>query len=169
MNRSLLPALLAGALLSLATLDPGSAALAHTVEAGDLLLIHPASRPNLPNRPAVVYVTIANDGAGPDRLIAAGSPAFASAEFHRSAMEGGVMTMKPVEAIDLPAGETVELAPGGYHIMLFGGATLYKPGDLFPLVLTFERAGEVAIDVLVEPIDPSRRGHGQMGHPQPSN
>jgi len=164
MNRFLVPALLAGTLLSLATLASGPAALAHTIEAGGLMLIHPNSRPNLPNRPAVVYVTIANDGPAADRLIAASSPAFTAAELHKSAMEGSVMTMKSVEAINIPAGETVELAPGGYHIMLFGGTARYKPGDMFPLVLTFEKAGDIPVEVMVDPIDPSQMGGSQMDH-----
>lgn len=146
-----------------------SQARAQTVEAGDLMIIHPTARPNLPNRPTAAYVAIANDGAAADRLIAIGSPAFDSAEIHVSSMVGGVMTMKPVEAIDLPAGDTVELATGGYHIMLFGAKQLFRPGDTFPLVLTFEKAGEIAIEVMVEKIDPSGAGgmktdHGTMHH-----
>lgn len=172
MKRRLVASLFAAVLVFVAT--PGPAALAHTIEKGDLILIHPTSRPNLPNRPAVAYVTIANDGAAPDRLIRVSSPAFDSAELHKSTMENGVMAMRPVESIDLPPGETVEFAPGGYHIMLFGGSALYKPGDEFPMVFSFEKAGDVTVDVLVEAIDPNRMGagqtgHGATGHSQPSN
>lgn len=150
---------------------------AHTVEAGGLMMVHPTSRPSMPNRPGVVYVRISNDGVEADRLIAVSAPGFASAEIHESAMVNGMMTMHPVEGIDLPAGEAVELAPGGYHIMLFGGQTLYKPGDMFPVVLTFQKAGDITVEVMVEKLDPAamggmgagHSGHGTMEMPKPSN
>jgi len=73
------------------------------------------------------------------------------------------MSMDRVEAIDLPAGETVELAPGGYHIMLFGAKKLFKQDDMFPMVLTFEKKGEVAFEVMVDKLVPGHVGEGQMG------
>lgn len=127
--------------------------------AADLILAHPVSRPNLPNRPAVAYLTIVNQGAAPERLLAAASPDFESAELHQAAMEDGVMKMRPVESIEIGPGETVKLEPGGYHVMLFGAKTLYQPGDRFPLVLTFETSGETTVTVTVGKID-----HGGMNH-----
>jgi hypothetical protein len=65
-------------------------------------------------------------------------------------MEGmGEMTMQPVERIDLPAGETVSLAPGGYHIMLLDLAAPLEVGQTFDITLTFENAGEEAVTVEV--------------------
>lgn len=55
------------------------------------------------------------------------------------------MTMRPVEAIDIPAGETVMLKPGGYHIMLIDLAKPLKVGDKIDLTLKFEKAGEVKV------------------------
>jgi copper(I)-binding protein len=158
-------ALIAGTMFAAAAIlaDPQSVP-ADTVEAGDLMIIHPTARPNLPNRPTVTYVTISNDGPAVDRLTGVSAPDFDSAEIHASSMTDGVMSMQRVEAIDLPAGETVELAPGGYHIMLFGAKKLFKPGDMFPMVLIFEKKGEVAVEIMVEKLDPSMMGAGQMDH-----
>jgi copper(I)-binding protein len=58
-------------------------------------------------------------------------------------MGGGMMTMKPVTSIEIPAGETVELKPGGYHIMLLDVKKVLAVGDTIEVTLTFEKAGEV--------------------------
>ncbi len=140
------------------------AAEAHGVESSDIMLAHPWARPNLPNRPTAAYVTIANDGESADRLLGARSPAFEAVELHLMLKDGDVMKMQPVEAIDLPANETVELAPGGFHMMLFGAQRLFKPGDSFPLALTFEKAGEIEIKVKVARGQSEHTGHGQHEH-----
>ena len=76
------------------------------------------------------------------RLLSVESPLAASAEIHNMSMQSGVMKMSPVEGIDVPAGKTVKLAPGGYHVMLMGLKQQMKAGDLVPLKLTFELAGK---------------------------
>lgn len=58
-------------------------------------------------------------------------------------MGGGMMTMKPVSTIEIPGGETVELKPGGYHIMLLDVKKVLAVGDTIEVTLTFEKAGEV--------------------------
>ena len=58
-------------------------------------------------------------------------------------MGGGMMTMQPVESIPVPAGETVELKPGGYHVMLLDVKKVLAVGDTIDVTLTFEKAGEV--------------------------
>ncbi|MCP4309275.1 MAG: copper chaperone PCu(A)C [bacterium] len=62
---------------------------------------------------------------------------------------GGAMTMREVGQITLPAGETVNLEPGGYHIMLLDVATPLELGDKFDLTLTFENADEMVVEVEV--------------------
>jgi len=64
-------------------------------------------------------------------------------------MEGDVMKMREVEAIELPAGKTVELKPGGLHIMLMGLKAPLKAGSSVPLTLKFEKAGEVSVKLTV--------------------
>ena len=58
-------------------------------------------------------------------------------------MGGGMMTMQPVESVPVPAGETVELKPGGYHVMLLDVKKVLAVGDTIDVTLTFEKAGEV--------------------------
>ncbi|GMG83217.1 copper chaperone PCu(A)C [Paralimibaculum aggregatum] len=149
----LVPAL-AAALLAAAT-----PALAHEFTLGALVIDHPWARPNLPNRPAAAYVEITNGGETADRLLAASSPAFETVELHTMEMADGVMKMMRVEAVELPAGATVALAPGRHHMMLFGAAGNFRPGDSFPMTLSFEAAGEIEVEVKVE-MKPSSEMHG---------
>lgn len=83
-------------------------------------------------------------------LVAAASPLAERVEMHRTTLEDGVMKMRPLPAIELPAGKTVSLAPGGLHLMLIGLARPLKPGEKVPLALTLERAGAGRTVVRVE-------------------
>jgi hypothetical protein len=73
-------------------------------------------------------------------LTAVASPAAGSVELHSMSLEDGVMRMRPVARIELPAGKPVKLAPGGLHIMLVDIKQPLKPGDRVPLTLTVQRA-----------------------------
>ncbi len=92
-----------------------------------------------------VYFEIHNEGGDADRLIAASSPAAANVELHESSEENGVMSMRPVEAIDVPADGHAELKPGGYHIMLINLVEPLQVGDRIEVTLTFEHAGQKTI------------------------
>lgn len=72
------------------------------------------------------------------RLVAASSPVAKVTEVHNMRMESGVMRMFPVAGIDIPAGKSVRLASGGYHVMLMQIDKPLNPGDKVPLLLTFE-------------------------------
>lgn len=72
------------------------------------------------------------------RLVSASSPAVPMVEVHEMAMEGSVMKMRQIQALDLPAGKTVELKPGGYHVMLMGLTQAMTAGSKLPLSLVFE-------------------------------
>ncbi|MEY8876539.1 MAG: copper chaperone PCu(A)C [Leptothrix sp. (in: b-proteobacteria)] len=74
------------------------------------------------------------------RLIEVRSPAAARVEIHEMAMDGDTMTMRAVKAVDLPAGQTVELKPGGFHIMMMGLKQGLKAGDSVPVTLVLEGA-----------------------------
>ena len=67
--------------------------------------------------------------------------AAATAQLHESVEKDGVATMQPVETLEIPAGGSVELKPGGYHIMLMGLKAPLKKGDMIMLELKFEHAG----------------------------
>jgi hypothetical protein len=96
---------------------------------------------------AAVYLTLVS--ASGDRFIGAATPAAEKAGLHSMTMDGGVMKMREVKGIDLPAGQAVILKPGGYHIMLSGLAQPLKEGQTLPLTLTFAKAGaqQVTVDV----------------------
>lgn len=72
------------------------------------------------------------------RLMSAASPIAGVVEIHEMVMDGQVMKMNAVPGLDLPAGQTVELAPGGYHVMLMDLKQQVKEGDEVPLTLTVE-------------------------------
>lgn len=78
--------------------------------------------------------------AKPVRLVAVSSPVAGIAEVHEMKMDNGVMKMRAVEALDLAAGQAVELKPGGYHVMLMELKSPIKDGDSVPLSLVFEGA-----------------------------
>jgi periplasmic copper chaperone A len=87
---------------------------------------------------AFMQITSATDAS----LVAVASPVAKVAEIHTMSHEGGVMKMRRVEAIALPAGKPVELGPGGYHVMLMDVGQALKEGDKVPLTLTFaDKAG----------------------------
>jgi copper(I)-binding protein len=73
------------------------------------------------------------------RLIAARSPVAETVEIHEMKMEGGVMKMRAIPGLDLPAGKPVSLAPSGYHIMLMGLTRQIKADETVPLTLVVER------------------------------
>jgi copper(I)-binding protein len=156
----------AGALaLSMALLASGAVSAADA-RLGDLSIDHPWARESI-GRAAngAAYMTIENHAARADRLVSAATPAAERAELHTHIARGTVMEMRQVEAIDVPANGSTSLAPGGLHVMLFGLRAPLKPGDTFPLTLTFEMAGPVTFDVAVEKMQTGgSMNHGNMGH-----
>ncbi len=102
------------------------------------------------------YISVENEGRSDDRLVGARSDIAKRTEIHTHLEENSVMKMRRVDGIELPAGGEIEMRPGGYHVMFIG---LHKPlreGDRFPVILVFEKAGEVTVEVSV-------RGVGAMG------
>ncbi|NCT84457.1 MAG: copper chaperone PCu(A)C [Comamonadaceae bacterium] len=76
--------------------------------------------------------------AQPAKVVAASSPVAAVVEIHEMKMEDGVMKMRAVDALALPAGQAVALKPGSYHVMLMGLKAPIKAGETVPLTLTVE-------------------------------
>jgi len=74
------------------------------------------------------------------KLIAAASPVAKIVEIHEMAMDGGVMKMRAIPKLDLPAGKATELKPGGYHVMLMALTKPLAEGETVPITLTFEDA-----------------------------
>ena len=151
--------------LVLAALLAAPAALAYDYIHGNLKIAHPWARetPRMA-RAGGAFLVIENTGDTADRLLKATSPAAGRTEVHSVTMDGNVMRMREVEAIDLAAKSKVELKPGGYHIMLMELKAPLKAGDKFPLTLTFEKAGDVTVEIVVEKMAGPPAGHGGMKH-----
>ena len=156
------------AFLALAAICAGPAS-AQQIKIGDLVLDHAWARAT-PGGAKVGggYLTIENKGATLDKLIGGSSPAAAKIEVHEMAMNNGVMTMRPVKGgLSIPPGQSVTLAPGGYHIMLMELKAPLKKGDKVPVTLAFEKAGEVKVTFDVQGIGAMGPASGQMDHPTP--
>ena len=125
---------------------------AHEFTQGTLVIDHPWARPSLGASPnGVVYMIITNKGDVADKLLTVGGNVAEKVELHTTLMDGDVMRMRPVpDGVEILPGQTVEIAPGGLHVMLMGLSAPLKEGDRFSLALMFERAGSVNVDVHVE-------------------
>jgi len=152
-------------LLAVATvLTLGGAASAHEYKLGDLTIEHPWARATIGQVPnGAAYMTITTHGRETDRLLAVECSVAKRAALHTHLMEGGVMKMRPVEAVEIAPGEPTLLKPGGLHVMLMGLKEPLVAETSFPLTLVFERAGRIEIDVLVEEATatepPADKGH----------
>jgi len=100
---------------------------------------------------AAVYLVIHNPTVQPDTLLAIVAPSAQRAEVHRQVTQNGMMfQMERVETLPIPARDSVVLAPGGVHVMLFGLRRRPAVGDTIDLVFQFRRAREVAAHALVK-------------------
>ena len=107
------------------------------------------ARPTAGQAPAAVYVTIENKSASDDRLTGAFSDRAAMAMVHQNELVDGVSRMRMAGEINIPAGERIEMAPGGTHVMLEGLRAPLKTGDRFDLVLRFKESGVKTVKVAV--------------------
>ncbi|WP_195210333.1 copper chaperone PCu(A)C [Actinomarinicola tropica] len=144
-----------GSLLALLAVVLLAVSCADEAQAGVLSIS--AARVDRPANPdvAAVRLTIENGTGTSDALVAVSSPDAARASVHRSGVDdAGRATMEPVERLELPAGEAVEFAPGGLHVMLEEPVSDLQVGDEISLTFTFENAGERTI----------ARACGRTGH-----
>ena len=125
-------------------------AAARDFKKGTIMVQEPWARATIPDRPGAAYARIMNMGGDGDRLVGAASAAAGRVELHTHLMEGDVMKMRRIEAIDVPAEGGVALEPGGHHLMLFDLAEPLKEGTSFPMTLSFEKAGEIEVVVEVQ-------------------
>lgn len=125
-------------------------ALSTTAAWADIRVEQPYARATVPGQMAGGgYLQVQNTGKAPDRLLAVSAGVAASVELHTMSMDGDVMRMRELDGIDVPAGQKVELKPGGLHIMFMGLKAPLKAGDTFPATLKFQKAGDVKVTVTV--------------------
>ncbi|QIE57620.1 copper chaperone PCu(A)C [Pikeienuella piscinae] len=142
-----------------AALLPMSAAADHSGHAagdGAIMAVHPyAFATAATAKTGGAYVSLENHGPA-DRLVGVKSDVAAKVELHESLQEDGVMKMRAVEGLPLPEDGAIEMAPGGYHIMLMG---LHRPlveGESVPITLVFESGAELEVETPV-------KARGEMG------
>lgn len=106
---------------------------------------------------SAVYLVLHNQSTADDVLTGAHTEV-ATAEVHRSSMDGGVMRMAPAGPVTVPARGSVTLEPGGLHVMLLGLKRDLMEGTTIPLTLELKQAGAVALDVPVRPATATSAG-----------
>ena len=160
LSAALVAGLVAAALLVIACSSSGSASISVT---GAWVRATPASAGS-----GAAYLTIQNTGSAADALVGASSPVATTLEVHETMVmdspapsastamgspmastSGEMMGMQPVARLGIPAGGTVQLAPGGYHLMLIGLTKDLNVGDTVQVTLKFEKAGDVTVTAQV--------------------
>jgi periplasmic copper chaperone A len=137
--------ILAAALVAICAVTPAALADDAPIVASDAW-----ARPTLKGtRTGAVYLMLSNHGAAGDSLVGVRTPVAERAEVHEDVTENGVMSMKPVPALALPAGAKTAIEPGHYHVMLIGMRKALSGGDSFPITLSFAKASPLEVSVSV--------------------
>jgi periplasmic copper chaperone A len=142
-------------------------AAGETFAVGDISVTGAFTRAMLPQaKTGGGYMSIANAGSDPDRLLGASSEAARLVQLHEMHMDGDVMKMGEIEGgIEVPAGGTVTLAPGALHVMFLGVLEPFVEGECVELVLQFERAGELPVLLPIGNVAADAAEHGgHAGH-----
>ena len=172
-NRKTIPMILRLAVIvfasTLSALSNAPWAGARVYESGPLIVSHPWARASAPTaRNGAAYLKIEAGSGAKDRLVGARSPVAETVEVHETTVTDGIARMRRVPGVGIASDQPVDLAPGGMHIMLMGLKSPLKEGDSFPLVLTFEKAGDLTVEVVVEA--PGAMGpHGMAGTSKPEH
>ena len=161
-----------GRLVATLTLSAATLTLAHAADfkAGSLEINDLWVRGSVPGQTnGAGYMLINNPTGVSDRLLSAQSDASNRLELHTVITENGVAKMRQVPGIDVPAKGSAKLAPGGFHLMFLQLTGPFKQGEMVPVVLKFEKAGEVRVNFTVKPstFNPGsagEQGHGGMKH-----
>jgi copper(I)-binding protein len=136
-------------------------ATAHDYKLGTLEISHPWTRATPPTaQTGGGFLTVTNKGTTPDRLVAARSGASDKVEIHEMKMDGNVMRMRELEkGLEIPAGATVMLKPGSFHIMFMGLKAPFAKDAKVQVTLVFEKAGSLDIALDVEALGASAPKH----------
>ena len=132
-----------GWLFSIALMALAGSIQAQEAKVGSIKIENAYVRATAPGQPAAgAFMKIENSGTA-DQLVSASYPAAGEVQLHQMSMEGNVMKMGQVKDIAVPANGSVDLKPGGYHIMLMNIKAPLKAGETVPVKLKFAKAGEV--------------------------
>lgn len=127
-----------------------SVVYAAEVTVGDLVVEHAWACATTPSaKTGATYLAVRNTGSQPDRILSMEAPVAGHAMAHQTRQEGDVSRMSETGPLSIPPGGTLEMKPGGMHIMLMALSSGLKVGQQFPLTITFERAGKVEVPVKI--------------------
>ena len=138
--------LLAAALLATATLGAQAGAISVT---DPYAMAVPPGQPN-----SAVFMTLVNNSKENRALVAAETPSAGVVELHTHVHEDGMMKMRKVDNIEIPAGQTVTLKPSGFHVMLIGLKEKLEPGQEVHMNLIFDKGGKEHIMAPVRAMTP---------------
>lgn len=132
------------------------------IKAGDLVIINPSIPATVKSAPvAAGYLMIKNNGTEADKLLSVSADFSAKQQLHTMTMIEGVMRMRPLkDGIEIPAGGEVKLKKGGDHLMFMQLTEQMQVGEMREVILTFEKAGEVKINMPVMDIKDIKHGEG---------
>ncbi|HEY9530012.1 MAG TPA: copper chaperone PCu(A)C [Burkholderiales bacterium] len=108
---------------------------------------------------AAGYMIVRNKAASADRLVSVTSPAAERVETHVTVRDGDIMRMRQVKGYDVPANGSLELKPGGAHLMFVDIRAPFREGERVPATLRFEKAGEVRVEFNVGRLTAQGHGH----------
>lgn len=159
MTKSLFAALIGVTLIA-------APAFAHDYKVGDLQIDHPWARAT-PGGATVGggFMKIKNAGSAADRLVAGSAEVAGRVEIHEMAVIDGIMKMRALDkGLEIAPGKTVELKPGGFHVMLMDLKRPLKQGETVKATLVFEKAGSLQVEFQVEAIGAQGSTEKHMGH-----
>lgn len=126
-------------------------------ESAALRIEAPWARPSAPSSGVTAaYFVLVNPGDRPIRVVSAASSLATSVEMHEMSMAGGMMRMRQVTGIDVPARGRIALAPASFHLMVFGLTKALEVGDVLPLTLTLQGGATLTLEARVRASEPSR-------------
>ena len=139
-----------------------ASAFGQDAKVGSISINHPWARatPGAVKNSAA-FMVFDNKGTA-DKLIGVSGDVAKEIQIHSMITEAGVMKMREIKSLDIPANGKAELKPGGFHVMLIGLKDGLKEGATFPLKLKFEKAGEVTVQVKAE--KPGAHDHAEHKH-----
>ena len=137
-------------------------AFAQDTTVGSITVAHPWARatPGAVKNSAA-FMMLDNKGVA-DKLVGVSGDVAKEIQIHSMITEAGVMKMREIKSLDIPANGKAELKPGGFHVMLIGLKDGLKEGEKFPLKLKFEKAGEVTVQFTAE--KPGAHDHAEHKH-----
>ncbi len=132
------------------------------VQAADIAVADSYARAVPPTQPnSAVFMTLTNRGQADRALVAAESEVAATVELHTHVVEQGMMAMRRIDRIALPVGKSVELKPGGLHVMLIGLKERLEPGAKVALTLVYDDGSTSSVEAPVRQIAPMQMQHGK--------